>query len=295
MFTSAGAQRLRGLAVAAAVAAAGTVTVFTPAAPASAAPCTSWKLESNALVINQDNGIVVMVDWPANMNRPTEGSFTATGGRIWRGSATGGIVGGNKLDFTINFEGPAEFGPVFGNADPIPQVSNHYTGDIEEVMAGYGKARGTTINDQGVSNSWVANETFVCADAPAAAPAPPAEKQVRCTDGRILPPDGDCIRDKAPEEKAPTDAVRMVITKQGLSVKVTVTSTANIPGRCSYDANEAGGLVRAVNEVFDIDPNGTKELTFPAPLPLQSWRVVVACSGDFKGQNVEFGRQVQNI
>jgi ribosomal protein S10 len=78
-------------------------------------------------------------------------------------------------------------------------------------------------------------------------------------------------------------------------VKVTVTSTADIPGQCTYDATEASGLARAVNEVFDIAPNGTKELTFPAPLPTQSWRVVVACSGDFNGQNVEFGRQVQNI
>jgi hypothetical protein len=78
-------------------------------------------------------------------------------------------------------------------------------------------------------------------------------------------------------------------------VKVSVTSTADIPGQCTYDANEANGLVPAVNQTFDIAPKGTKELTFPAPLPLQSWRVVVACSGDFNGQNVEFGRQVQNV
>lgn len=114
MLTSTGRKLLGVAAVAIGAAALSTMT----STPANAAPCTAWKLDAGALVINQDNGIVVSVDWPANTNKPTRGSFTS-GGTEYGGGATGGIVGGNRLDFTVNFQGQPE------NGAPVTKVSNH--------------------------------------------------------------------------------------------------------------------------------------------------------------------------
>jgi hypothetical protein len=142
-----------------AAAAVGAAALVTSAGPANAAPCTAWKLDANALVINQDNGIVVSVDWPADVNRPTRGSFSSKDPwpYIFDGPATGGIVEGNKLDFTIKF---------YNGSHSPSTYTNHYTGMIESVMDGFGHASGTTVNDRGVSNQWSANEAFTCADAP---------------------------------------------------------------------------------------------------------------------------------
>ncbi|QZA08449.1 hypothetical protein K3U94_03815 [Mycolicibacter heraklionensis] len=138
------------------------------------------------------------------------------------------------------------------------------------------------------------------APAAGAAPAPgPAEKPVRCTgDGRILPPGSDCSKTPPPakpEEKPPTNQVRMQITKQLGNVKVNVTNNAPIAGNCLYKANEVNGAGIPVSRAFDIAANGSTTLNFIAPLPGQTYHVVLSCHGDFKGKSVEFGHQEQDV
>lgn len=98
-----------------------------------------------------------------------------------------------------------------------------------------------------------------------------------------------------PEEKAPTDAVRVNIARAGLQVRVTVTSTADIPGQCTYNANDVNGILPPASRDFGLGPKGTTTLNFPAPPPLSTYHVVVSCRGDFKGKNVEFGHVEQDV
>lgn len=254
----------------------GAAAFVTSASPAHAASCTAWKLDAAALVINQDNGIVVSVDWPANANRPTSGSYLD-----FKGPATGGIVGGNKLDFTIDFVRTWS-----GAGDGPAHYSNHYTGTIEQVMEGFGRASGTTVNNLGASNTWTANEAFTCVVAPQ--PEPQPEKKVE----QAPPP---VEQAPPPVEKPPTDAVRMLIARSGLNVTVRVTSTSSIPGHCTYTADEVNEAGPQATEEFDIAKRGSHEFRKLAPVLAQKYHVVLSCRGDFNGQNVEFGHQEQDV
>jgi len=93
----------------------------------------------------------------------------------------------------------------------------------------------------------------------------------------------------------PTNAVSMNISKAGLQVKVNISSKADIPGQCTYNANEVNGLGAPANRDFGIGPKGSTQLSFPAPLLAQTYHVVVSCRGDFNGQNVEFGHVEQDV
>ena len=79
------------------------------------------------------------------------------------------------------------------------------------------------------------------------------------------------------------------------NVTVSVTSTSPIPGHCTYDATEVNGFGPPVHQEFDIAKLGKKNLTLLAPLPGQTYHVVLSCRGDFNGQDVEFGHQEQNF
>jgi hypothetical protein len=112
---------------------------------------------------------------------------------------------------------------------------------------------------------------------PAAPPPPPVEvpKQV---------------------EVAPKDAIRVDIERSAFNVKVTVTNTADLAGKCTYAANPVGNpLLPAVNRNFDIGAKGSQQLSFLAPPPLSTYHVVVSCIGTFNGQNVEFGHVEQDV
>lgn len=254
--------------------------------PATPSPDCDWTRFATDSDLDQGNGSVVHIEWGM------QGGSAAVGD--WKGGIEGPVIvkGTNEIDFSVPFaRRTGDFGV------DVEREKAVYRGSIDP----NGAASGTWHNEiNGASGTWTMTKTFNCiGNKPAEAQPPgPGEKPVRCVGGRMLPPGSDCgatPAPEAPEEKPPTDAIRMTITKQGFSVKVVVTNSADIAGQCTYDASEASGIVPAVNRPFDIAPKGTTELSFPAPLPTQSWRVVVACSGDFNGKNVEFGRQVQTV
>ncbi|TRW78838.1 CAP domain-containing protein [Mycolicibacterium sp. 018/SC-01/001] len=91
----------------------------------------------------------------------------------------------------------------------------------------------------------------------------------------------------------PTNAVQVSFTRGVLQWTVTVTSTADIPGTCTYAATNP--VLPGTNRNFTIDPKGTANLTVTAPPPLSAYHVVVACSGPFNGKTVEFGRVEQDV
>ena len=117
-----------------------------------------------------------------------------------------------------------------------------------------------------------------------------------CPDGPPVPGGQPCpVKQPPPEEKPPKDAVRVNISRAGLQVNVNVTSTADIPGQCTYRANDVNGILPPVSRDFSLGPRGSTTMNFPAPPPLSTYHVVVSCRGDFKGQNVEFGRVEQDV
>lgn len=280
-------MRLTATILAAAACAAGSLTVPVPAQaqprlplPATPSPDCDWSVWATDSDISF-SGHTAHIQWGSH---DASASFD---GKPDLSPVSGPIIvkGTNELDFSIKKEDSS------ANFETLRGFTNTYSGTIDPG----GAASGTWHNDQGGSGTWTMGNTFKCIGKAPAAGGVGAEAKAGVGGTEIgvgAPPPA---QQAPPPEKPPTDAIRMVIAKQGGSVKVTVTSTANIPGRCTYDASEASGLLPTVNRTFDIDPKGTAELSFPAPLPLQSWRIVVACSGDFNGQNVEFGRQVQNI
>ncbi|MCV7423031.1 hypothetical protein H7K45_20980 [Mycobacterium yunnanensis] len=191
------------------------------------------------------------------------------------------MKGTNRVDFTIDFAlTSGDFGGTTGAAP-----SNHYTGTIDQS----GSASGTTVNNAGVTNGWTIGGGFKCIGR-APAPQPKADPVPISDPGPAAPAPAP-----VPVEKPPTDAVRMLIVRRVLDVQVTVSSIANIAGQCTYDAREVNGVGVPVSRTFDLAPRGSTTLTFLAPLLGQTYRVVVACQGDFKGQNVEFGRAEQDV
>lgn len=249
-----------------------------PGAPLPLAPADcDWIIFNTNSVIQQDNGIRVNVAW--GRSGGGTGSYSSNGAD-WQGPVRGGVVTGtNKLDFTINF---SLTGGGFGGGPAPADPTNHYTGTIDQ----NGSASGTTVNNAGVSNGWTIDGGFKCIGR---APAP-QPKEIPAPD-----PAPDPEPAPQPVEKPPTDAVRLLIVRRLIDVQVNVSSIANIAGQCTYDANEVHGLGPAVSRTFDLAPRGSKQLTFLAPLVGQTYRVVVSCRGDFKGQNVEFGHAEQDV
>ncbi|WP_157516897.1 hypothetical protein [Mycobacterium sp. MS1601] len=96
-----------------------------------------------------------------------------------------------------------------------------------------------------------------------------------------------------PPKVAPTNAVQVSFGRGGLQWTVNVTSTADIPGTCSYAASNP--MLPGVNRNFTIAPNGRAGFAVVAPPPLSVYHVVVACSGPFDGKTVEFGRVEQDV
>jgi hypothetical protein len=88
---------------------------------------------------------------------------------------------------------------------------------------------------------------------------------------------------------APTNAVTMNVKKAGLQVNVTVGNKSDLSASCTYDATEANGLGLPVHRDFSLAAKGSTTLTFPAPLPGQSYQLTAACTAPFDGQTVQIG------
>ena len=86
----------------------------------------------------------------------------------------------------------------------------------------------------------------------------------------------------------------MNVKNAGLQANVTVGNTSDLAAQCTYDATEANGLGLPVHRDFSLAAKGSSTLTFPAPLPGQSWQLVAACNANFEGQTVEIGRASGN-
>jgi hypothetical protein len=108
------------------------------------------------------------------------------------------------------------------------------------------------------------------APAPAAPPPPPVEKKV-----------------------APTNAVTMDINISGVNADISIASSAEIPGTCTYKATAP--LLPAVNKTFDLGVNGTMNFSTLAPPLFSTYHVVLSCKGQFDGKSVEFGHVEKDV
>lgn len=244
-----------------------------PLLPLTPSTDCDWIVFSTGSDLDQGNGTVVHIEW----GRTGGTASYSSQGYDWRGNLSGPVIvkGTNELDFSVSFGLVRQ-----PNTDtPPPAATNNYSGSIDPG----GTASGTWNNNSGASGTWTMGNTFKCIG------KAPAQNSGTAAGGAAeqAPP---------PAEKPPTDMVRMLITPALPNVNVRVTSTAGIPGRCTYHADETNlGLAQPVDEAFDIAKMGTKNLTFPAPIIGQSWHVVLSCRGDFNGQDVEFGHQEQTV
>ena len=96
----------------------------------------------------------------------------------------------------------------------------------------------------------------------------------------------------APPKVAPTNAVTVTFDK-GFQWTVNVTSTADIPGTCTYAATNP--VLPGSNRNFAIGPRGTASFTVLAPPPFSTYHVVVSCRGTFDGKDVEFGHVERDV
>lgn len=222
------------------------------------------------------------------------------------------------LNYNIDLEGNAQ--ALLGNRSPGVPAAGRYNGKTAEREA-YGdptseaiaqlvNAMRPLINDCAYKDFGVgmardeSNEmsrvSLALGEPPAAAPVPapvpePAGRPIKCTGGPTIPAGQTCPPKPPPVEAAPTNAVTLNIVREGLRAKVTVGNTSNLQAQCTYNAAEVNGLGIPVSRDFQVNPKGTTPLEFAAPLPGQTYTVVVACSADFNGKNVEIGRVQQDF
>jgi hypothetical protein len=111
---------------------------------------------------------------------------------------------------------------------------------------------------------------------PVAAPAPPPPPPVTT----------------APKP-APKNAVTMNIDIGAFGAKVSIASSADIAGTCTYNASNPQGLP-GVNRTFDLAPNGTFGFNTPPP-GLATYNIVLSCKGPFDGKTIEYGHVEQTV
>lgn len=156
--------------------------------------------------------------------------------------------------------------------------------------AAYESGAGPTISDCGFTEFGVgfrrnesSEEDFVAIVFGAPAPAaPPVEA-----------PKPEPVSVPDPPKAAPTNAVQLSFDRGTGTWTANVTSTADIPGKCSYVASNP--VLPAFKKFFDIGPNGSASFDVLAPPPFSTYHVVVACKGPFEGNTVEFGRVEMNV
>jgi hypothetical protein len=112
-------------------------------------PCkwTYW----GAVVIEQDNGIRVDLDQWHDLTAMGPVHLYAPGATVEsnRGDVIGAGGEGTNLSFTI----------VWKDKQGLHAETNDYTGQIDPAS---GSLRGTTVNNAGVTNAWVAHEHWTC-------------------------------------------------------------------------------------------------------------------------------------
>jgi hypothetical protein len=120
-----------------------------PVAAPPPAPC-KWG-HSGAVVIEQDNGIRVDLDQWNDLTAMGPAHLYAPGATVEsnRGDIIGAGGDGTKVGFTI----------AWFDKNNRYANTNDYTGNIDPE---WGTLRGTTTNNEGVTNEWLAHEHFTC-------------------------------------------------------------------------------------------------------------------------------------
>lgn len=153
------------------------------------------------------------------------------------------------------------------------------------------------------------------------APAPAPDKlPVRCTGGpdagKTLPPGSNCAAAPAPAAPvkcptgsvtdtvpagqqcgAPTNAVSMNISRNGLNARVAITNNSSLPGKCNYVATKSGGLgPQEVDRSIDVGANSTGTITDMLWPPLgTSYNAKVTCTVTYNGKQTSIGQSNQNV
>jgi hypothetical protein len=143
-----------------------------------------------------------------------------------------------------------------------------------------------------------------------------AKKMVKCPEGsptvealsldkcapvppKQCPPGSAAAEVPAGQEcAAPTNAVSMNITREGLNANVAVTNKSALPAECAYTATRTSGLLGPanVNRNVSVPANGTGNITDMLwPAPLVSYQAKVSCTATYDGKQVTIGESTQNV
>ena len=122
-----------------------------PVPPPPPPPPCKW-VHSGAPVIEQDNGIRVHLDQWNDLTAIAPAHLYTPGATIQsnRGDVIGAGGDGTNVSFTI----------TWFDKNNRYATTNDYTGSIDPTS---GAPRGTTVNNEGVTNEWLAHEHFTCA------------------------------------------------------------------------------------------------------------------------------------
>jgi hypothetical protein len=120
-----------------------------PVPPPGPTPC-KWRY-SDALVIEQDNGLRVEIDDFEDLTAVGPVHLYARGATVPsdRGELIGASGEGTHVNFTVAW---------FDKKNNYV-TTNDYVGNIDPE---WGTLRGTTVNNEGVKNEWSAHEHFTC-------------------------------------------------------------------------------------------------------------------------------------
>jgi hypothetical protein len=237
-----------------------------------APPCDQWGFLGDS-VIDQSDGLHMTFSASGKFANGTAIATAKDGSKKFFGTVNG-EVNGRTVTMTADW----------GNASP----GGTYIGNVGED----GHVRGGKVG----AVTWNTITPLTCLTKPAdpqgqgpAAPAP-APVTTKCPAGgpKTEVPAGE----KCPP---PTNAIRVNIQRSfSLFWPVTVTNSAGIGGSCTYVATDTGGGF-GHRENFDIAPNGTANFSVPAPVISRTYNVVTSCTGTYDGQQVEFGRDEQDV
>lgn len=245
--------------------------------PAPLAPqCANWRLNNDMMYdMRLSNGQKASFQFdPSGVSMRTEApnaTLDLPNGDKYSGSAYGGIVAGNKIDFTVVWT------PEQGDRNST--ISSHFTGEILNDS----RAVGGADDNKGYSVGWQVNAPFACTDAPPPAPEPEPE------------PAPFTVAPARPEpaKVAPTNAVHVTFGRDTVPWTATATNSADIGGTCTYSATNP--VLPGVKKDFTIDPNGTARFPVLPPPAFSTYHVVVSCHGTFDGKDVEFGHEEQDV
>jgi hypothetical protein len=94
----------------------------------------------------------------------------------------------------------------------------------------------------------------------------------------------------------PKDAIAVDVHQSPISVSINVKNTSKLDGNCTYNAHPTNNpLLPPVHRDFNLSPDQATTLDFPAPPPLATYHLVIACHGTFNGTDDEFGHFEQDV